>query len=388
MKTISSIILAVLITNCVFSQDHTDELQKVLDRIDQIGSASYLLEDKTSTPGDTVPFHETQLNETFRTNANDTIVGALFAFTSQENRNLYEYAYDGKFETRMNWEHKTARIDTVDISNTILLPSAPMFIKAKSLVSYSFNNPGQVITDKIEYDDSTKFIFEFPDMYIEFRNLRPFATIKENTVSKYELIVDSNYQPFRLIRKMPHQWSWYSVSNLEYSSIIEPNFRAIQQIPADFAIKEKKQKGFEPKSLIGKKVHDLEFTTTSGVVLNLKDNNEKAMLIQLTGIGCGPCHASIPFLNTLNEKYKNQSFNIIGVEQWNKDLNRIQNYVDKNEINYNYLIPTQETLEFFNSPSVPVFILVNKKGEITDAFIGFGQGNSEEAIISAIEKLL
>lgn len=387
MKTISSIILAVLISNCAFSQDHTDDLQRVLDRIDQIKSASYNVKNVSSAPWDTIPLNTFNSLESILIDPNDTIVGAKFTNRSIENINVLNSGYDGQYQIRLDWKSRNAKIDTMRLEKNNY-PVSPCFIRVQSLINYSFSNPSNLIIKKYEYSDSIRFTFTFNDKLIEFQNLKPIVYNFKGKVSKYELITNPDYLPYKLVRKMEHQWSWVTLSKVDNSFIFDTDFSTIQQIPADFTINNNQNSRLDTKTLIGKKIRNLEFTTTSGNTLNLKDINEEAMLIQLTGIGCGHCHASIPFLNTLKEKYKNQSFEIIGVEQWNKDLKRIQRYVDKNGINYNYVIPTQETLEFFNSPSVPIFILVNKNREITDAFIGYDQGNSEEPIISAIEKLL
>ncbi|MCR9251187.1 MAG: hypothetical protein NXI20_12230 [bacterium] len=388
MKTISSIILAILISNCVFSQDHKDDLQKVLDRIDQIGSASYIYKSESSTFKDTIPSSSMSVLETFLINPKDSIIGAFFGEGSiSKNRNLLNYAYDGNYIVRLDWDKKNAVVDTMN-NNVNGFPHAPFFIRIKSLIQYCYLNPNENSVNRIEYSDSIKFTIEFNDKVVEFVNLKPIIFDAPGQISKYELIIDKKYLPRKLLRKMPHQWSWFTVSDLETSSMIDSEFSALLQIPGDFTVNNNQQKRINPESIIGKNVDKLEFSTISGDSKSLQDVNEHVILIQLTGMGCGYCHNSIQFLKSLKDTYKSESFEIFSFEYMNRNADKIQRYVDRNEINYNYVIPTQETLNFFNSPTVPVFILINRKREITDAFIGYDQGNSEEPIISAIEKLL
>ena len=54
-------------------------------------------------------------------------------------------------------------------------------------------------------------------------------------------------------------------------------------------------------------------------MFSLSDFKEsKVLLIQCTGIGCGPCMVSIPFLNKLKQDYKTDDLDVVAIEMGQK----------------------------------------------------------------------
>lgn len=53
--------------------------------------------------------------------------------------------------------------------------------------------------------------------------------------------------------------------------------------------------------MTGKKAPDWTLTDMKGQKVSLSGIKSKVILLQFTGIGCGPCKISIPFLNRLKK---------------------------------------------------------------------------------------
>lgn len=113
------------------------------------------------------------------------------------------------------------------------------------------------------------------------------------------------------------------------------------------------------------------------------------LLIQFTGIGCGPCHASIPFLRSLEERYTPADVGVVAIETWGTPLRSIGVYVPaqpdqlpdagRNGRNGRRL-PAR--------PAVPVYLLVDAERRVRHAFRGYTPAESDRTITEAIDSLL
>lgn len=74
---------------------------------------------------------------------------------------------------------------------------------------------------------------------------------------------------------------------------------------------------------------------------------------------CYPCILSIPDLERLQKKYS-EKLKIIGVNQIDKDRQKIQNFIKKHQITYEILLTDNDTLTY----SYPTYFLINANRKI------------------------
>jgi len=111
-------------------------------------------------------------------------------------------------------------------------------------------------------------------------------------------------------------------------------------------------------------------------------------LLQFTGIGCGPCHASIPFLKALAEDYKDKDFELLCIETWSKNISGIERYKAKNELNYPFLVGNTNLKENYKIQGVPAFFILDENRIIKKVNVGYKKGETEKTIIESIDALL
>ncbi len=145
--------------------------------------------------------------------------------------------------------------------------------------------------------------------------------------------------------------------------------------------------------MTGKTAPEWTLTDINDRKISLSDIKSKIVLIQLTGIGCGPCKVSIPFLNSLREKYGNNELEIIAVETWIKRKSSSENYIRKNDIKYKFLTADKESIEkliydYQAGSSVPQFYLIGKDKKILKKFQGYAEKISDKEIEDEIKKNL
>ena len=111
----------------------------------------------------------------------------------------------------------------------------------------------------------------------------------------------------------------------------------------------------------------------------------KAYLLDFWATWCGPCVASIPHIEHLHQKYKDQGLVVIGQNVWEDDTGKIRAFVEKvaNKMTYRIALDSQEAvakpwLRAAGQNGIPVVILVGKDGKI--AWIDHPEALSETVV--------
>lgn len=387
MKKTLIIGFGILICNVSLCQSKTEYLVNVLKKLDDIKTASYYSKSSSSAPGDTLAFitHERYVN--MYINPADTFLGASYSTSSIDNLAEFDLCYDGTYSVRFDWENRKVQVDTLT-NNRYRRPMAPFFIKAKSLIEYAIENIDNSIVKYNIFHDSIKISFYFHGKIIEFMGLTPFIKESPDKVSRYELWVDKNHIPCKFIRKMPHQTSWEICSKIKTSNDLDHEFHALMKIPVDFAIKGRESRKNTTPELEGKTAADWKLKEIYGDSISLSDLKSKVILIQFTGIGCGPCHASIPFLKQLVIDNKEKDFELICIETWSKNISGIERYKDKNELNYKFLVSKSKIKDKYKIQGVPVFFILDEKRVIKKVIVGYQKGVTGKEIKNTINELI
>lgn len=122
--------------------------------------------------------------------------------------------------------------------------------------------------------------------------------------------------------------------------------------------------------------------------VRLNDLKSKVLLIQFTGVGCGPCHHSIPFLKQLVDDYKATDFEFISLETWSNNIEGLKRYQQKNEFHFKFLKSSDEVTKSYGVSSVPVFFVIDKNRIIRKVIKGYSKETTDKEIKENIDKYL
>lgn len=137
-----------------------------------------------------------------------------------------------------------------------------------------------------------------------------------------------------------------------------------------------------PEGIATAEVEDL-----NGEKFKISDKKGKVLLLNLWATWCVPCIAEMPHLIELQNKYKGQNFEVIGLNVGDGDgvpepKDKIEKFVEKHKLNYELARADRKLFgEFVNltrMPVVPQTVIVNEDGRMTGIFTGGSKENFEK----------
>ena len=372
----------------VNGQIEIQTLSKVLDKINTIKTATYYSEKSSSAPYDTTYFNTYKRFMKMYLNPEDSFSGASFSSSFIGDTLKYDLCYDGKYDIRFDWENRSVQIDTLEGDDNGR-PYAPFLIRVRTLIEYALNNADSTQVTYETFPDSVKINFSFNNKMVEISDVTPSVRYDSGKVSEYRIVINAkNYLPFKLIRMMPHQRSKEVCTYISYADELDYEFDALQQIPPDFTTNGEEKVKMNPGELVGQRAPDWLLEEVNGESVSLKNLTDKVLLIQFTGVGCGPCHASLPLLKELAEENKDKSFEILSIETWSTNRAGLQRYKEKNDFNWKFLIGDKALAQKYQVHGVPVFFVLNEKGVIEKAFLGYSKDKTEKELKEILRKLI
>ena len=119
--------------------------------------------------------------------------------------------------------------------------------------------------------------------------------------------------------------------------------------------------------LVGKVVPDFSATDLDGKPISLQQYRGKVILLDFWAIWCGFCLAEMPNVKRVYDTYKDQGFDIIGV---NLDTNetRLRNYLKENDIQWRQIFSGQKwkspLVQQYHIRSIPAPCLIARDGTL------------------------
>lgn len=394
MLTILYGLFLMIIQSCKENLTKDDYLHKVLSNLEQIKSATYYSTISGSAPGDTLKFVTYNYYRKEYTNPADSFIGSTFAWFLPEDTTKMYYFYDGLAQAYIDKEIKTIEMDSFQTNKLPFRPiGPPLFNYTKSIIKYSLETKDSISTRLKDFGDSVLFsLAVYGDSQVEFfgkpvYNKNPYSTGKE--VSRYDIwISKSNNLPYRYRRNLSHSTSWETCTNVKFNNTGIGDFIPSDYFPTDFKIAVWGKGEQKIVDISGKVAPDWTLNDFDGNPVVLKNLKSKVLIIEFTGIGCGPCHASLPFLKQLMTDYKSENFEIVSIETWSKNIEGIKRYYINNNLNYKYLMSSDEVVKDYQVRAVPTLFILDKNRFIRKVIEGYEKEKTDKEIRDIINDLI
>jgi thiol-disulfide isomerase/thioredoxin len=274
--------------------------------------------------------------------------------------------------------------------------NSPFFTKTKRLIRYVLETEDSIKIDFKEIGDSLQCNISIYDTIVEVIGNRmiynsPQAGIQKGSVSKYRIWINkSSGLPYRFERDMPHDKSTLECSNVRFNIGKLENFNAAEYFPADYEIREfiRGTRVSTKSQLEGKPAPDWILHDINNDKLALNSLKGKVVMIQFTSVSCGPCQASVPFLNLLQSEFDKNQFGFVAIEAYNQNSNVLKNYRHRTNMTYRFLMSSIEVTKSYQIEAVPTFFILDEDRVIRKVIKGYRIGSTDSMIRQSINSLL
>ncbi len=96
----------------------------------------------------------------------------------------------------------------------------------------------------------------------------------------------------------------------------------------------------------------------------------RVVLLDFWATWCGPCIKAIPTLNQLREEFHDRGFEIVGMTSYSGTAGDIRQFLERRETKYPIVIADSDLIERFSVVGYPTYFLVDRKGQITEIYVG------------------
>jgi thiol-disulfide isomerase/thioredoxin len=136
----------------------------------------------------------------------------------------------------------------------------------------------------------------------------------------------------------------------------------------------------------GQPAPPIKVVTLSGQSVSLANYRGYVLVLDFFASWCHPCINSIPHLIDINQRYGSQGLQILGLSL-DEDRDELVDFIRPKKVNYP-VAPADEELQIrYGLRSIPMIVLINKKGIVADIFLGLTDKSSIN-LETAIKKLL
>lgn len=131
---------------------------------------------------------------------------------------------------------------------------------------------------------------------------------------------------------------------------------------------------------------DFQLRDTEGHTLSLSDQKGRVTLLNFWGTWCPPCQKELPDLIKLNETYRGQPFDIVGVALGEDSSASLKTWCQEHGVTYRQAMAQPDMLAAYGDiHEVPVSVLLDRAGRIRYRWEG---ERDFETFHAAVERLL
>jgi peroxiredoxin len=132
---------------------------------------------------------------------------------------------------------------------------------------------------------------------------------------------------------------------------------------------------------------DFSLESLDGATMRLSDFRGKAVLLNFWATWCGPCKIEMPWFVDLQNEYRSQGLQIVGVAMDDASKEDITKFARDMGVNYPILIGKESVGDQYGGvPALPETFLIGRDGKVVDKIIGLkGKAEIEDAIKKALD---
>ncbi len=249
-----------------------------------------------------------------------------------------------------------------------------------------------------------EFIYDFDSLYsieqvASIYNMQDGSTqiiIQINDIEDRILTIDADnclpiksknivrYKELNLTQVIETKLSNIQINSFLPDSILSPQF----YINQEYAVKHQNQnseKEIEHRRVLSNSDINVLLTTplisSKGDTTRLQDISGNLFLIDFWYMSCIPCLKSMPYLQELSEKYKDNNLKVIGINCYDdKNAGNVVAKLKENGIVYDNFFADKYLVQQLGIRAFPTFLIIDKERAIR--YFGVGLGKDFDSLIA------
>ena len=144
------------------------------------------------------------------------------------------------------------------------------------------------------------------------------------------------------------------------------------------------------RGVIDEPAPDLELPDLDGNLVSLRSFPGKIVVYDFWAVWCGPCVDSLPFLQELEDRYRDEGLVVVGlhVDDNVPSVEEVQAFLDQYGAKYVNLLSTVEADEAFRVFAMPTTYITDRDGIVRLRHIGFNPSRTPERLEKEVRDLL
>ena len=146
----------------------------------------------------------------------------------------------------------------------------------------------------------------------------------------------------------------------------------------------------ERRGVVNEPAPDLELPDLEGNMVSLRSFPGKIVVYDFWAVWCGPCVDSLPFLQDLEERYRDDGLVVVGlhVDDNVPSVEEVQAFLEEYGAKYVNLLSTVEADEAFRIFAMPTTYITDRDGVVRVRHIGFNPSRTPERLENEVRDLL
>jgi peroxiredoxin len=116
-----------------------------------------------------------------------------------------------------------------------------------------------------------------------------------------------------------------------------------------------------------------------GRTFRLQDYRGKPVVLDFWASWCRPCRTSMPHLDVLQQRYRNQGLVILGLSLDDYGNRSARRFAEQLRVRFRLAMANERVLDLYGPiRSVPTTIFINRRGEVVRRVVGYIDGETLE----------
>jgi thiol-disulfide isomerase/thioredoxin len=144
------------------------------------------------------------------------------------------------------------------------------------------------------------------------------------------------------------------------------------------------------KDILGKKGPEFTLPSVAKGNVSLKSLKGKIVVLDFWAVWCGPCTDSMPFFQKLQDTYRAQGLEVVGLHVNDRvpPTPEVKTFLDELGVKYKNVLSTSEVDDSYLVYAMPTTYVLDREGVVRKRHIGFNPKTAPDRIERDVKELL